>query len=150
MDLLDTLMSKRMKTREVPHWGAYLRKQWENEFANHLSDEKKKSIHLDDGNGACGYLWHIFSYKTKECLESKKAELAFEREQKDFCYIFYQHTNDVFIVENASALKAKDLLNEEDIYITDKSFTWTFIITHEKGSYGPYFSTNNKRNAVFK
>jgi hypothetical protein len=123
MDLLDKLVTtKRIKTKEIPNWGTYLRKQWENEFANHLSEEEKKSIHLHYDGGAWGYLWHIFSYEKKECLKNKEAEIAFDREPKEFCYIFYQRTNDALIVENASALRAIDLINEEDIYVTDKTF----------------------------
>ncbi|MEI5908470.1 DUF4275 family protein [Bacillus spongiae] len=140
MNLLDTLISKKIKTREIPKWGTYLRRQWENEFANHLSDEEKKSIHLYDEDGVCGYLWHIFSYEKKESLKNKSAELAFDRELKEFCYVFYQSTNDALIVENASSLRAIDLINEEDIYITNKTFDWTFVITHETGWCGPYFS----------
>lgn len=41
-----------MKVKEIPKWGAYLRKQWEESFANHLSDKEKKSIYFyDDEDG---------------------------------------------------------------------------------------------------
>ena len=33
----------------------------------------------------------------------------------------------------------KDDMDEEDIYVVDKEFTWTYVNTHER-SCGPYFS----------
>ncbi|MFE1630307.1 DUF4275 family protein [Brevibacillus reuszeri] len=43
-----------------------LRKQWENTFANHLSEDEKKSIYLTTRGG---YLWHLFSYNSRERLD---------------------------------------------------------------------------------
>ena len=31
-----------MKVREFQNWGVYFRKRWEDNFANHVSDEEKK------------------------------------------------------------------------------------------------------------
>ena len=61
MDLVELLRSKKVKVIEIPKWGVYLRRQWENSFVNHLSDKEKKSIYLYDEDGCCGYLWHVFS-----------------------------------------------------------------------------------------
>jgi hypothetical protein len=62
-DLYGRLKIKKIKLTEIPKWGPYLRKQWESNFANHLSDKDKKSIYLFDTGGYCGYLWHLFSYE---------------------------------------------------------------------------------------
>jgi hypothetical protein len=35
--LYDRLINKKLKITEIPKWGPYLRKQWEINFANHLS-----------------------------------------------------------------------------------------------------------------
>ena len=144
MDVVEILKNKKIRAKEIPVWGVYLRKRWDEEFAAHLSHQEKESIFLYDENGLCGYLWHLFSYERKECLESDIAERAFDREPKKFCYLFYQHYDDALLIENASALKAADLIDEEDVYIVDKDFTWTYVETHEKGWYGPYFG--RKRN----
>jgi hypothetical protein len=140
---IDKLKSKNIKVIEIPKWGAYLRKEWENNFANHLSDKEKRSIYLFDNGGYCGYLWHIFSYKKKDCLEGEKAEEAFTNEPKNKCYVFYQHSDYALLLENASKFNANDLIDKTgiDIYVVDKQFRWTFVITHETGRYfGPYFS----------
>ena len=43
MDLVSLLRGKKVKVTEIPKWGTYLRKNWEDEFANHLSDKEKRS-----------------------------------------------------------------------------------------------------------
>ncbi|WP_341518813.1 DUF4275 family protein [Bacillus paramobilis] len=138
MEFLDVLQKKNMKVREFQSWGVYFRKRWEGHFANHLSDEEKEDIFLYGDKYACGYLWHIFSYEKKKCIEGEEAK-------KD-CYIFYQHCDDVLLIKDASLLHMDDILCERDdmykgdIYIVDKAFTWTFVKTHEHRWCGPYFA----------
>jgi hypothetical protein len=139
MDIIDILKSKKVKVTEIPKWGSYLRKQWEDNFANHMSIEEKEAIYLYDDDGACGYLWHIFSYGKRDCLQGEEAEQVFNDESKNACYIFYQHTDDALILEEADALSANDLLDESDIYVVDKEFNWTYVKTHETRWCGPYF-----------
>ncbi|WP_233434072.1 DUF4275 family protein [Geobacillus stearothermophilus] len=46
-------------------------------------------------------------------------------------------------MEDASGLKAADLATENDkidLYVVDSEFNWTFVMTHESGWLGPYFS----------
>ena len=139
MDFRGRCILKNIKVTELPQKREQLRRQWESHFANHLSEKEKKAIFLYDNDGASGFLWHVFSYETKECLVGENAEEAFNSEMKSQCYVFYQHEEDAFILENASNLLAEDLSGEEDIYITDKGFNWTFVTTHETGLCGPYF-----------
>jgi hypothetical protein len=139
-DLYDRLKAQNIKIIEMPKWGQYLRKKWEAQFAAHLSDEDKESIYLHDTGGSCGYLWHLFSYKKKDCLERDKAEAAFTIQSKNNCYVFYQHLDYALLLEKASMLHIDDLMDEQDIYIVDKGFNWTYIQTHETGYCGPYFS----------
>ncbi|KGR76903.1 DUF4275 family protein [Ureibacillus sinduriensis] len=140
MELVDSLRSKKVKVIEIHKWGVYLRKQWEENFANHLSNKEKKSIYLLDEDGFSGYLWHVFSYERRKCLKEEQADLAFNKERKESCYIFYQHLDDAVILENASALNVSDFRDEEDIFVVDKEFNWTYVRTHETGYCGPYFS----------
>ena len=44
MKFLEVLRKKNMKVREFRSWGVYFRKRWEDHFANHLSDEEKKTF----------------------------------------------------------------------------------------------------------
>jgi hypothetical protein len=61
---------------------------------------------------------------------------------KETCFIFYQHSDYALIVENAQQITADDFMDEEDIHIVDKNFTWTFVKTHERAC-GPYFKDKN-------
>lgn len=138
-DLSKRLSRKNMKFTENLHWGIYFKKRWENAFAHHLLQEEKERIFLIGDHYFSGYLWHLFSYKMIPHLSQIKAEEAFNSLKKTECYIFYEHFPEVFYVEDANSLKAEDLLEEEDIYIVDKNFTWTYVVTHEE-SCGPYFT----------
>ena len=126
----------------LPKWGAYLRNEWENNFAKHLTQEEKDSIYLNNKEGYCGYLWHLFSYEKKGCVIGGEALKSFDNQTKSVCYIFEQHSDYALILENASEIKACDIPNGIDIYVVDKEFNWTFIKTHEADWCGPYFSKN--------
>ncbi|WP_010497201.1 DUF4275 family protein [Paenibacillus elgii] len=140
MNLIDLLQSKKVKVKKIPKWGEYLRNQWECNFANHLSREEKETIYLHDTGGACGYLWHLFSYQMKDCLTKDEAQTAFNNVPKNSCYVFYQNSDYALILENASMVNAEDFTNETDIYVVDTEFNWTYVKTHETGWCGPYFS----------
>ncbi|KAB2328483.1 DUF4275 family protein [Cytobacillus depressus] len=146
--LIDTLQKKRVKVTNIPKWGTYLRNQWEEHFASHLSEEGKNNIHLHDNRFSCGFLWHVFSYETKVCMIEEQANEAFNQVQKKACYVFYQHSNDALIVENLSRINAEDFEDEGDVYVVDKEFAWTYVNTHEKGLCGPYFSWKEGRNTT--
>lgn len=141
MDIVDKLKNKNIKVIEIPKWGIYLRKEWENNFANHLNEKEKKEIYLIDDGGFGGYLWHLFSYEKKDYLKGEKAEEAFNNEKKNRCYVFFQHSDYAILLENASTFHTDDLIDEigTDMYIVDKQFRWTFVLTHETGWLGPYF-----------
>lgn len=132
MEVIDKLKSKNIKVTEVDKWGPYFRKRWEDSFAGHMSYDEKKAIYLYDDDGACGFLWHIFSYEKRKCLKGEEAKRAFDVERKDFCYIFYQLSDVVLILEKASGLIASDLDTEFDVYVADKEFNWTYVKTHEE------------------
>lgn len=140
MDLVSLLRRKKVKVIEIAKWGTYLRKRWEDEFVQHLSEEEKEAIYLHNDGGLCGYLWHVFSYEKRDCLQEDKADLALNREPKGSCFVFYQHSDEAFILENAKVVIASDFLEEEDVYVVDKEFNWTYVRTHETGLCGPYFS----------
>jgi hypothetical protein len=55
MILLDILKNKTIRVIEIPKWGPYLRKQWEYNFAKHLTLQEKKAIYLHDDGETCGY-----------------------------------------------------------------------------------------------
>ncbi|WP_212963858.1 DUF4275 family protein [Siminovitchia fordii] len=131
---------KELKLIEIPKWGNYLREQWRGIFANHLSKVEQKSIYMDS------FLWHLCSWEKVFCLEKEKAIEAFESQLKNKCTIFYQNTDEAYLVQHAKNLKINDLPFEEnhmyysDIYVMDWNNGWTFVMTHETESgIGPYF-----------
>ncbi|MFC5650625.1 DUF4275 family protein [Paenibacillus solisilvae] len=36
MDKVDMLKNKKVRVKEIPEWGTYLRKQWENHFLRNM------------------------------------------------------------------------------------------------------------------
>lgn len=129
-----------MKFIEIPKWGPYLRRQWRESFANHISKEEQKSIDMDS------FLWHLCSWEKVKCLEKDKAIEAFENQFKNKYTIFYQFTDEALLVEKGDSLKVIDLpyhdkhLYYSDIYIMDWDRKWTFMMTHEtEFGIGPYF-----------
>jgi hypothetical protein len=132
------MKNKELKIVEIPKWGQYLRQQWGESFASHLSKEEQKSIYMDS------LLWHLCSWEKVNCLEKDKAIKAFENQLKNKCTIFYQNTDEAYLVENAKNLTIKDIPHHDghmyysDIYIMDWEKKWTFIMTHET-DFGPYF-----------
>lgn len=137
--LIEQLQSKNIKFKANPYWGIYFRWRWEKSFASHLKQNEKEKIYLYGDRYFSGYLWHVFSYEKRPYLLQNDANDAFDAVKKSKCYIFYQHSANVLTVEHASTLKASQFANEEDVYVVDEHFTWTYVVTHE--SYcGPYFS----------
>ena len=144
MDIVNRLKDKNVKVKEIPGWGSYLRKQWEDSFANHLSYKEKEEIYLYENGVACGYLWHVFSYEKLDCVKGDQANQPFNDIPKNACYVFYQDSDYALIIEGASIVTASDFMgkddfDEGDIYVVDKEFTWTYVNTHET-SCGPYFN----------
>jgi len=66
------MKNKELKLKEIPKWGKYLRQQWSQSFASHLSKEEQKAIYLDS------FLWHLCSWEKVLCLEKEKAINAFD------------------------------------------------------------------------
>ena len=67
---------------------------------------------------------------------------AFNALTKNELYVMYQNTPDiVFEYNKANDIVAANFDYEQDIYIFDKNFTWTYVHTHESMC-GPYFYKN--------
>ncbi|RTQ87630.1 DUF4275 family protein [Lysinibacillus telephonicus] len=129
---------KELKVVEIPKWGTYLREQWRESFARHLTNAEQKLIGMD------GFLWHLCSWEKVKCFEKDEAIAAFNKQSKFKCTIFYQFIDEAYLLENAKTLTVEELPYDKydmdycDIYIMDWNYKWTFIITHES-DLGPYF-----------
>lgn len=106
--------------------------KWDKSFAKNISDDVKENIYYNQ------FKWHIFSYEKQECLIKEEARKAFDTVFKDELYVMYQGLPMVFLYSKASDLVAKDFDSQQDIYIFDKNYTWTYVHTHESMC-GPYF-----------
>ncbi|WP_343337539.1 hypothetical protein TPELB_25130 [Terrisporobacter petrolearius] len=121
-----------------------IKNKWIEVFAGHLTEKERI-----DEIGMDGYLWHVFSYEKRDCLEGNEARKAFDELRKRGYYIFFEdyvydyysseYENKVFEVFDGDKAKAKDFNKEDDIYIVDKYFRWTYVNTHERNWLGPYF-----------
>lgn len=138
MVLLDYLKSKNIYVEKLHDGGKYLRAQWEIEFTSRISNSVKNKIYFNQ------YLWHIFSYHKLEHLEREEAREAFNKIKKGECYIFYQNDDEALYIKNASKIRAEDFDMEQDVYIVDKKFTWTYVHTHEEFC-GPYFHSMQEK-----
>lgn len=105
---------------------------WDKTFAKNISENLKKEIFYEQ------FKWHIFSYEQKDCLKEDVAREAFNTVTKDELYVMYQGWPFVFLYTNANELVSDDLDSQQDIYVFDKNFTWTYVHTHESMC-GPYF-----------
>ncbi|WP_454190944.1 DUF4275 family protein [Paenibacillus sp. Marseille-Q7038] len=105
---------------------------WDKTFTQNIPDELKEVIHYSQ------YKWHIFSYEQQDCMKDVAARRAFNHEVKDELYVMYQNKPDVLVYSNAGSVIAEDFDQEQDIYIFDRSLSWTYVNTHESMC-GPYF-----------
>jgi hypothetical protein len=134
--IIELLGNKNIKFTVVNKWGQYLRGVWEDNFTDQLSSDEKKKIYLEQ------YLWHVFSYKKAPCLKNDQAIKEFNKviKSQSTCYIFFQHFDLALMVESSSGITSEDLALDDDVYIVDKDFKWTYVKTHEDQC-GPYFAT---------
>lgn len=153
-DLLDTIMEKveeynqhiteyeyAQKRLELVNRGVVflpldnsstIKKNWSRLFASSVGKDEKRKIAYEK------YKWHIFSFEKVNALTKSKARQAFNKCKKEKVYMFYQHSDQALLIENANLLKAEDFDLDYDIYIYDPMHKWTYIHTHESEC-GPYF-----------
>lgn len=105
---------------------------WDHTFAQNISQEIKETIYYSQ------FKWHVFSYEKQSCLKEAEARRAFDAEFKDELYVMYQASPLVLLYRNANKVISSDFDSEQDIYLFDKNFTWTYVHTHESMC-GPYF-----------
>ncbi len=109
-----------------------IKSKWTRLFASTVGSDVKKEIGYEN------YKWHIFSFEKVKALTNSKARQAFNKCKKCNVYLFYQHKDEAFYIENPHLLKSSDFDSEDDIYIFDTIRKWTYVHTHEVQC-GPYF-----------
>ena len=110
--------------------------KWTKLFASYIPKEKRKEVYFEQ------YKWHLFSFELLKALSDDAARAAFDAEPKDSLYLFWQHTDQAYLVENAHLFKAEDFdhtfIPFSDFYLFSPEGKWTYIHTHESMC-GPYF-----------
>lgn len=109
-----------------------IKSNWSKLFAASVSFDDKRAI------GYESYRWHIFSFEKVTALTNSKARNSFNKCKKEQVFVFYQHRDEAFYIENANLLKSTDFDSDDDIYIFDRINKWTYVHTHESQC-GPYF-----------
>ena len=74
-------------------------------------------------------------------LEGEAAKQAFDGLEYDAAYIFRGGSDGITGAGVTAKVSAAELDQTRgvDVYVTDKSFRWTYVRTHEDGWMGPYF-----------
>lgn len=108
-----------------------LKQLWSELFAADISNADRLKIHYHQ------YLWHMFSYRKKVALEGQVARERFNKIEKGDVYIFYNASEETYLVTGSEYLRDIDFDEEQDVYIMDLDNKWTYIHTHELDC-GPY------------
>lgn len=126
------LLEKGVNISEIYEEAQEIIDLWDRTFAQNIREEVKESIYYSQ------FKWHIFSYEKQSSLKEDEARRAFDAEPKDELYVNYQNSPIVLLYSNANNVIAADFDSQQDIYIFDKNFNWTYVHTHESMC-GPYF-----------
>lgn len=129
--------NKRMSARGI-QWDRckfsceQLKQLWSELFAADINTAERLEIHYQQ------YLWHMFSFRKKVASEGQVARQKFNQVKKSDVYIFYNSSEETYLVTGSENLRDVDFDEEQDIYVIDLSNKWTYIHTHESDC-GPYF-----------
>ncbi|MGH4123512.1 MAG: DUF4275 family protein [Clostridium sp.] len=107
-----------------------LRRKWVETFT--------RNIDISDANlDQC--LWHIFSYGKLSCTEREEANADLIKIKKETLYVFFNEGPTCYRLNNAEKFTTDNIDYFNDIYVTNEDFTWTYVLTHERVTCGPYF-----------
>ena len=115
--------------------------KWDACFDSLVSEEAKLSArHYSDQ-----FRWHLFSFELLTAVKEDEARKVFDEMKKDAFYLFFEYSEEAYLVKNAHLLTAGDAealcehaFDKSDIYFFSPVDKWTFVRTHEK-NIGPYF-----------
>lgn len=95
------------------------------------------------------FLWHLFTWGNVPCLEGDEARKAFDDLQYSEAIRFYDgYSNSITDVAVVGKFFAKELDEEQDVYIVAKDFSWTYVHTHESRC-GPYLCIKKQPTPIF-
>ena len=106
--------------------------EWNRLFDNPVSAAVKESTPQYSDQ----FRWHLFSFDLLPSLQADSARTAFDAADKDTLYLFFECTDEAYILQNAHLLTADDIetikenspLEQMDLYFLDSVRKWTYII----------------------
>lgn len=92
------------------------------------------------------FRWHLFSFDLLPAISGDSARAAFDAEEKRALFLFFDYSDDAYLVRNAHLLTAADVdtlrnygpLELSDMYFFDPVTRWTYVKPHEEYC-GPYY-----------
>lgn len=138
MSLANNLREKGIIVTEFESRGNDYRNQWVQSFFESINEKRP-------------FLWELFHLdmhlNVTSYIDGKEANKTFDKVNKQYCYIFFQESNDLLKVEFASAMKARELLNElgeySDVFAAIKDLIGRTLFRTKKGYMVPIFIGNN-------
>lgn len=116
--------------------------EWDAQFDRLVSLEQKNAArHYTDQ-----FRWHLFSFELLPAISGDAARKMFDRAIKRDLYLFFDCSDDAYLIKNTHLLTAEDVdslrdygpLELSDMYFFDPVDHWTYIKPHEEYC-GPYY-----------
>ena len=121
-------------------------REWDERFDLLVTQtQKNTALHYTDQ-----FRWHLFSFELLPAISGDEARGMFDREEKRDLYLFFDYSDNAYLVKNANLLTAEDVdtlrnygpLELSDLYFFDPVNHWTYVKPHEEYC-GPYYFKAN-------
>jgi len=124
--------------KELLLFDAEVSRRWFRAFAPHVPAEDVHRYTFNRSSGSC--MWTALG--GRDCLSGAEAKRAFDAQKYERAIIFRAGFDGMGKTCKITAAQLDQ--NEEDVYVVDEDFRWTYVHTHEDGWCGPYFCRNNE------
>ena len=124
--------------KELLLFDAEVSRRWFRAFAPHVPAEDVHRYTFNRSSGSC--MWTALG--GRDCLSGAEAKRAFDAQKYERAIIFRAGFDGMGKTCKITAAQLDQ--NEEDVYVGEEDFRWTYVHTHEDGWCGPYFCRNNE------
>ena len=121
-------------------------REWDDRFDCLVTQaQKNMALHYTDQ-----FRWHLFSFELLPAISGDAARVMFDREEKRDLYLFFDYSDNAYLVRNAHLLTAEDVdtlrnygsLELSDMYFFDPVNHWTYVKPHEEYCGPCYFKSD--------
>ncbi len=122
-------------------------REWDERFDCLVTQaQKNAALHYTDQ-----FRWHLFSFELLPAISGDAARAEFDAEKKQDLYLFFDYSDNAYLVRNAHLLTAEDVdtlrscspLELSDMYFFDPLNHWTYVKPHEEYC-GPYYFKSDR------